>query len=107
VGVRDEVQEGYKEGNWWWWWWDERVYMDIYCKGVELPGQMPREMVRRAALMGKSVQMFLEAKTRHLKRYRHYYCGPTEIQDGTHDVDKFIVLIVVFAVDENIDTLVN
>jgi len=44
-------------------------------------------MVTRAALMGESVQVFLEAKTRHLKRY---YC-PTEIQDGTHDVDKFIV----------------
>jgi hypothetical protein len=44
-------------------------------------------MVMRAALMGESVQVFLEVKTRHLKRY----CGPTEPQDGTHDIDKFIV----------------
>jgi hypothetical protein len=44
-------------------------------------------MVTRAALVGESVQAFLEVKTRHLKRY----CGPTEVQDGTHDVDKFIV----------------
>jgi hypothetical protein len=44
-------------------------------------------MVMRAALMGESVQVFLEVKTTHLKRY----CGPTEIQDRTHDVDKFIV----------------
>jgi hypothetical protein len=50
-------------------------------------GQVPREMVMRAGLMGESVQVFLEVKTRHLKRY----CGPTEIQNGTHDVDKFIV----------------
>jgi hypothetical protein len=44
-------------------------------------------MVMRAGLMGESVQVSLEVKTRHLKRY----CGPTEIQNGTHDVDKFIV----------------
>ena len=44
-------------------------------------------MVTRAALMGESVQVFLEVKTRHLKRY----CGPAEILDGTHDVDKFII----------------
>jgi hypothetical protein len=59
-------------------------------------------MVTRAALVGESVQAFLEVKTRHLKRY----CGPTEVQDGTHDVDKFIVWIILFVVDESIETFV-
>jgi hypothetical protein len=44
-------------------------------------------MVTRASLMGESVRVFQEAKTRHLKRY----CDPTEILEGTHDVDEFIV----------------
>ena len=57
--------------------------MQVYVRD----GQVRREMVMRAVLMGESVQVFLEAKTRHLKRY----CDPTEILDGTHDVDEFIV----------------
>jgi hypothetical protein len=56
----------------------------------------------RTALMGESVQV-LEAKTRHLKRY----CGPTEIQDGTHGVDKFIVWIIIFVADQSVETLVS
>jgi hypothetical protein len=60
-------------------------------------------MAMRAALMGESVQVFLEEKTRHLKRY----CSPTEMQDGTHDVDKFIVRIIVSVVDESIETFVS
>jgi hypothetical protein len=66
-------------------------------------GLVPHETVMRAALMGESVQVFLEVKTRHLKRY----CGPTETRDGTHHVDKFIVWIIVFIVDESIETLVS
>ena len=57
--------------------------MQVYVRD----GQVRREMVMRAVLMGESVRVFLEAKTRHLKRY----CDPTEILDGTHDVDEFIV----------------
>jgi hypothetical protein len=54
-------------------------YVQVYGRD----DQVHREMVMKAAFMGESVQVFLEVKTRHLKRY----CGLIEIQNGTHNVD--------------------